>query len=267
MKPRQPQSPTFRTAEPSQVFGRQPVLEVLRARRRRLMRLMIQDTLRQSPELEDIQGGARAAGVEMVSTDRHNLDRLTQGGHHQGVLLEAGPYPYVELDVAMRTVSGRKQQLWIALDHLMDPHNLGALLRTADAVGACGVLIPADRAVHVTDTVVRTSAGASEHVTVCRVTNLVRAMQTLQKENVWFYGLEALPEAKLYTAEKFDGAVGLVLGGEGEGLGRLVRETCDFLIRIPLLGKVQSLNVSVAGAVAMYEVVRQQSARAAGASA
>ena len=245
---------------PACVYGRQPVQEVLRARRRRITRLLLQDSLRQAPELQELIASARAAGAEVSFSDRRELDRLAQGGHHQGVVLEAGGYPYMELDAIISKAEGTKNQLWLILDHLMDPHNVGALLRTADAVGVTGVLIPVDRAVEITDAVVRASAGATEHVQVARVTNLVRAMKLLQEHGLWFYGLEAVPDATLYTTADFKGHVGLVLGSEGEGIGRLVRETCDFLIRIPLQGRVESLNVSVAGAVAMYEVLRQRGA-------
>lgn len=255
-----PRHPSASSEAPSRacVYGRQPVREVLRAGRRRATRLTIQDTLRDAPDLAEILALAKAASVPIQSADRHTLDRLTSGGHHQGMLIDVGAYPYEDLKELIDREGGRKDQLWLLLDHLQDPQNVGALLRSAEAAGVTGVVIPADRAVEITDTVVRASAGASEHVRVCRVTNLVRAMKLLQEQNVWLYGLDAGAEAKLYTELDLKGSIGLVLGSEGEGLGRLVSETCDFRMQIPMLGRVGSLNASVAGAVALFEVVRQQ---------
>ncbi|MDA0578065.1 MAG: 23S rRNA (guanosine(2251)-2'-O)-methyltransferase RlmB [Verrucomicrobia bacterium] len=260
MKARTPPSDRSGSSGPASacVYGRQPVQEALRAGRRRLIRLHVQDSLRESEDLHGLIAAARAAGAEVEFSDRRQLDKLAQGGHHQGVLLESGGYPYAELNALMARAEGTRDSLWLILDHLQDPHNVGALLRSADAVGVAGVLIPVDRAVDVTDAVVRASAGAAEHVPVARVTNLVRAMKTLQEHGVWMYGLDAAAESSLYTKADYKGGVGLVLGSEGTGLGRLVRETCDFRIRIPLHGRVDSLNVSVAGAVAMYEVLRQR---------
>jgi 23S rRNA (guanosine2251-2'-O)-methyltransferase len=144
------------------------------------------------------------------------------------------------------------------LDHLEDPQNFGSLLRTADAAGVDGVLIPADRAVGVTPAVVRASAGASEHMRVAVVVNLARAMQALQEQGFSLVGLDLAEASVPYTQADLGGALGLVIGGEGRGLGRLVRENCDRLIRIPMLGGVASLNASVAGAVALYEALRQR---------
>jgi len=240
------------------VYGRQPVLEVLRARRRPFFRLHILGSDGRSEGVPEIVEAARVAGVTPQSADRAFLERLTQGGHHQGVLLEAGPYPYADFHALLEKADAKKPPLWLLLDHLEDTHNVGALLRTAEAVGVTGVVLPQDRSVEVTAAVIRASAGAAEHVRVCRVVNLVRAMKELQEAGVWIHGLEAVPEAKPYAASDLKGPIGIVVGGEGKGIGRLVRETCDFLIRIPLLGKITSLNASVAGAVVLYEVVRQR---------
>jgi 23S rRNA (guanosine2251-2'-O)-methyltransferase len=146
----------------------------------------------------------------------------------------------------------------LLLDHVQDPQNLGSLLRTAEAAGVHGVIIPGRRAAGVTPAAVRASAGAAEHVRVALVANLVQAMRQLKAEGVWIAGLEAAPDAQLYTKAALSGPLGLVIGSEGQGLARLVRETCDFLIRLPMLGRVESLNAGVAGAIALYEARRQR---------
>lgn len=242
------------------VYGRQPVLELLRAGRRRVIRLYLQESELRGESLDALLSAARKAGVSPAPTDRRELERLTNGGHHQGVVAEAAPYPYADFETLVERTREQPGRLWLLLDHLEDPHNVGALLRSAEAAGVTGVVIPQDRAVEITDTVVRTSAGAAEHVAVCRVVNLVRAMQTLQASGVWLFGLEASPQAQSYAEADLAGPVGVVIGGEGQGLGRLVRETCDFRIRIPMAGRVASLNASVAGAIVLYEAVRRRTA-------
>lgn len=250
------------------VYGRQPVHELLRAGRREVHRLYLHDAdVRGEGGLAEIVQAAQARGVTPLLVDRHELERICRGGNHQGVVVETGPYPYADFEALVERTREESNRLWLVLDHLEDPHNVGALLRTAEAAGVTGVVMPNDRAVEVTDAVVRASAGASEHVAVCRVVNLVRAMKALQEAGVWLYGLDAMPEAQPYAAADLKGPVGLVVGGEGRGLGRLVRESCDFLIRIPLLGRVASLNASVAGAVVLYEVVRQRTGGVSSAAA
>jgi 23S rRNA (guanosine2251-2'-O)-methyltransferase len=147
----------------------------------------------------------------------------------------------------------------LLLDHLLDPQNLGSLLRSADAAGVHGVVLPGRRAAGITPAAVRASAGAAEHVLVAQVTNLVQAMERLKGEGLWLAGLEAMAEAQAYTQADLTGPLGLVIGSEGSGLARLVRERCDFLIRLPMHGQVESLNAAVAGAIALYEVRRQRS--------
>ena len=188
-----------------------------------------------------------------------NLDKLGGEVNHQGLAAEVSGYPYVDLEALLEAVqqSGEPPFL-LLLDHVQDPQNLGSLLRTAEAAGVHGVVIPERRAAGVTPAAVRASAGAAEHVRVAQVTNLVRAMEWLKAEGVWLAGLEALPGAQLYTQADLRGPLGLVVGSEGQGLARLVRETCDFLIRLPMHGQVESLNAGVAGAIALYEVRRQR---------
>ncbi|MFN2185663.1 MAG: 23S rRNA (guanosine(2251)-2'-O)-methyltransferase RlmB, partial [Anaerolineae bacterium] len=186
-------------------------------------------------------------------------DKLGGEVNHQGLAAEVSGYPYVEMAEPMRLArESQASPFLLLLDHVQDPQNLGSLLRTAEAAGVHGVIIPGRRAAGVTPAAVRTSAGAAEHVRVALVANLVQAMRQLKAEGVWIAGLEAAPDAQLYTKAALSGPLGLVIGSEGQGLARLVRETCDFLIRLPMLGRVESLNAGVAGAIALYEARRQR---------
>lgn len=248
------------------IYGRQPVREALRAGRRRAFKLLLASGLKPAGIVGEIVTLARQAGVPLQEVDRRELDRLGGEVNHQGLALEVSGYPYVELPDLLRAARERSEPpLLLLLDHLQDPQNLGSLLRSAEAGGVHGVVIPGRRAAEVTPAAVRASAGAAEHVRVALVTNLVQTLKSLQAEGVWLAGLEATPEAQLYTQADLSGALGLVVGSEGQGLARLVRETCDFLIRLPLYGQVESLNAAVAGAIALYEVRRQRADRRQGA--
>ena len=241
------------------LYGRQPVHEAIRAGRRQVFGLYVKQTAKPSPDLDQIVRLARAAKAPVKFVEDLDLVRMTEGGHHQGVAMRAGGYPYVPFDdLLVEIKKGPEPAIVLILDHIQDPQNLGSILRTAEAVGVRAVMIPADRAATVTPAAVRASAGAAEHMHVAEVTNLVRTMQVLKDEGIWISGLESTPEAKIYTESDLKGPMGLVVGSEGEGLGRLVRENCDFLIRIPLYGKITSLNAGAACAVALYEVRRQR---------
>ena len=244
------------------LYGRQPVREALRARRRQTFKLLLAQGLRPTGIVGEIVTLAREAGVPVQEVDRRELDRLGDELNHQGLAAEVSAYPYVDLpDLLQAAQQAGEPPFLLLLDHLRDPQNLGSLLRSAEAAGVHGVVIPGRRAAGVTPAAVRASAGAAEHVPVAQVTNLVQAMKSLQAEGVWLAGLEALPEAQLYAEADLTGPLGLVVGSEGQGLARLVRETCDLLLRLPLYGQVESLNVGVAGAIALYEVRRQRAAR------
>jgi 23S rRNA (guanosine2251-2'-O)-methyltransferase len=196
---------------------------------------------------------------------RQELDKLGGEVNHQGLAAEVSGYPYADLPFALKTAQQEGEPpFFLLLDHVQDPHNLGALLRTAEAAGVHGVVIPGRRAAEVTPAAVRVSAGAAEHVYVAKVANLVQAMRQLQAAGVWLAGLQAKPEAQLYTRADLTGSLGLVVGSEGQGLARLVQKTCDFLIRLPMHGQVQSLNASVAGAIVLYEARRQRAANGRG---
>jgi 23S rRNA (guanosine2251-2'-O)-methyltransferase len=173
------------------------------------------------------------------------------------VALEVGNYPTVALDeILNRAKKLAAPPFIVALDHVEDPHNLGAILRTVEAVGAHGVLLPKQRAANVTPAVVKASAGAAEHVWIAQIPNLVRVLKDLKEANVWVVGVEDTSEAMLYHQANLAGSIVLVIGSEGRGMSRLVKETCDFLIKLPMQGRVGSLNASVAAGLALYEVWR-----------
>jgi 23S rRNA (guanosine2251-2'-O)-methyltransferase len=201
---------------------------------------------------------ARSKSVPVRFEERSQIDRLAGTREHQGIAALAAAKPALELEdlLAAKTPQG----LLVLLDGIEDPHNLGAIVRTALAAGAHGVVIPERRAVGLTDTVERASAGALAHLPVARVKNLVRAMEEMKEAGYWLIGFDERAEKK-YTEADFSGQVGIVLGSEGEGLHELTRKRCDFLVSIPTSGPVRALNVSVAAGVVLFEVVRQRSGK------
>jgi 23S rRNA (guanosine2251-2'-O)-methyltransferase len=241
------------------IYGRQPVRETLRAGRRQVFRLVLADGIKPTGIVGQILSLAERANVPTQTINRRELDKLSGEANHQGLAVEVSGYPYVALtDPLDAARQAQATAFLLLLDHIQDPQNLGSLLRTAEAVGIQGVVIPGRRAAGVTPAAVRASAGAAEHVRVAQVSNLVQAMDRLRKGGIWLAGLEALPAAQLYTEADLSGPLGLVVGSEGRGLARLVRERCDFLIRLPMQGQVESLNAAVAGAIALYEARRQR---------
>jgi 23S rRNA (guanosine2251-2'-O)-methyltransferase len=240
------------------LYGRNAVYEALSAGRRAFHKLTLAEGIRETDVVDQILDVAKRAGVPIEHVDRDTLERFGNFSH-QGVVLEASEYPYSSLaglfDIA---ASDDQPPLFLLLDLLKDPHNVGSLLRTAEAVGVHGVVIQQRRAVDITPTVVHTSVGAVEHLRVAQVTNLVRAMGWLKEQRVWIAGLEALHDAQPYYQADLTGALAVVVGSEGKGMRRLVREECDFLVQLPMRGAVTSLNASVAGSVVLYEVLRQR---------
>lgn len=241
------------------LFGRNPVEEALAAGRRTCSEIVLPPA---SPDEDDqlqrIRDEARARRLVVRTMGRDQLDRLTRFGHHQGVALKTTGYPYVGFDEIVAAAESDENAVVLLLDHLEDPQNVGAILRTAAAVGVTGVVIPEDRACGITPAAVRASAGGAEHVKVAHVVNLPRAMKALKEAGVWLTGLDWGDDARPYTAIDFRGRAGLVVGAEGAGLSRLVRETCDFIGVLPMPGGFESLNAGVAAAVALYEIVRQR---------
>lgn len=240
--------------EKQTIEGRRPVLEALRAGTE-ISRLVLQKGAHGNT-LEEILALARQSAVPTEFKDRLALDRLATTANHQGVLAETVSFRYTPFHQLLSGKDGESAFL-LFLDHLQDPHNLGALLRTAYAAGCQGVVIPERRAAQVTSAVVRTACGAAEHLPVARVVNVSRCLEECKEAGWWVYGAD-MAGKMLYTAADYRGNTVLVIGGEGKGLSRLVKEKCDQLVSLPMKGKLASLNASVAGALLIYEVFRQR---------
>jgi 23S rRNA (guanosine2251-2'-O)-methyltransferase len=228
------------------IYGIRPVVEALGSGLRKVFEVI------DATGNDEVAKAAGARGVDVKRASRQRVEELTRGGAHQGVAARVEPYPYSGL----AEILSSPEPLVLVLDGVTDPRNLGAVLRAADGAGVGGVVIPKDRAVGVTVASVKASAGASEHVRVARVTNLKRAIDTTKKAGLWVYAAEA--GGTPYTELDLAGAVAFVLGSEGRGVRRLVREGCDGTVSIPMLGAVESLNVSVASAVLLYEARRRR---------
>ncbi len=247
------------------LYGLHPVNEALRARPEQLDHLSVarEREARRDPRLETLLELCRAAGVRVESEPRDQLTRYARTDQHQGVVAFVRERSFLALEDLLATPAGPSgRRFFLALDGVEDPHNLGALLRSADGAGVDGILLPERRSAPLTGTVAKTSAGASEHVRIARVTNLTRALEAMKKAGVWIVGLDERGDP-VYTDFDFNADCCLVLGSEGTGLHDLVKRTCDFLLSIPMAGSVSSLNVSVAGAVVMFEAMRQRRAATA----
>ncbi len=240
------------------LYGRNAVAEALRAGRRKSRLLLLTEGTDDRKTVADLAELAGARGVEVEYVSRTELERRAPGVNHQGAILEVGPYPYADYDDLLAATRENPNALLLVLDSVQDPQNLGTLLRTAEAAGVTGVVIPEHRAVQVTPAVVNASAGAVEHLPVAVVTNLVRAVEQAKEAGAWVIAAEAAPDAVPPASADLTGPLVLVIGSEGQGIGRLLRETCDLTVRIPLVGKVGSLNAATAGSILLYEVVRQR---------
>lgn len=241
------------------LYGRNAVREALSARRRKLLRLRISNGAQETGIIAELVKLAEAAGVPVEKVERQVLDRQLREANHQGVALETEGYPYVELEECMELASTRGEPaLLLLLDHLQDPQNIGTLLRTAEIVGVHGVIMPGRRAAEVTPAVVNASSGATEHLRIVMVTNLAQTIVELQRQGVWVAGLEDDETAQVFDTTDMNMPLGLVVGAEGAGLARLVRERCDFLVKLPMSGRIASLNAAVAGSIALYHAWRQR---------
>ncbi|WP_242361136.1 23S rRNA (guanosine(2251)-2'-O)-methyltransferase RlmB [Anaeromyxobacter sp. SG17] len=240
------------------VYGLNPVREVLRAGGEGLSELWLAEGGSRGAAFAELERLGRAAGAKVRTAPRPKLDRLAGSDRHQGVVAVVADFQYSTLEdiLAAARASGRAPLL-VVLDGVEDPHNLGAIIRSAHALGAHGVVIPKDRAVGVTPVVAKTSAGAVERCPVARVTNVAKTIESLQQEGVWSVALAADGERPLAELD-LRGPIALVLGSEGEGLRPLVRKTCDHAARIPMSGDLDSLSVSASAAVALYETARQR---------
>jgi len=238
------------------IFGVNPILEKLRAAPEEISKiLLVRGPLR--PTLKSLETDARKLQIQIQFVDAKDLDYLAQGQNHQGALARVRPYSYLPLSELERNVASEASPRRIVLlDGITDPRNFGAILRTAEAVGAGDIIIPTDRSVRITPVVLKTSAGAVNHLRIYRAINLRRAIALLKKSGFWIAGLDAHAKTSFDTIQYPD-RLGIVLGSEGRGLRPLIANECDYLVRIPMSGKVMSLNVSVAAAILLYEVLRQ----------
>ncbi len=241
---------------PDYLYGRHAILEALRAQRQ-LEEILIARGVHSHGALSDVITLAKNAGVPVHGVARDELDQLAN--NHQGIIARIPEFEYADVDALLAVAPARGEPAFLLmLDSVQDPQNFGTLLRTAEAVGVHGVVIAERRAVGVTPAVVKASAGAVHHLKIARVTNLARTIEQLKRANVWVVGVENTPEAQDFSRADFKSALALVLGSEGEGLGRLVREKCDYLVRLPMWGKVSSLNVAVAGSIVLYAAKTQR---------
>lgn len=241
------------------IYGRNPVLEALSGDIK-IETILIQNGMDGSAK--KIVGKAKAAGVRIKYAHKRNLDSIMTdndltGINHQGIIGFVEMYKYSGVDDILKKAEDAGEKPFVViLDGIEDPHNLGAIIRTAEAAGAHGVIIPANRAASVNETVVKTSAGAVFHILVAKVTNTVKTIEQLKKSGLWIYGLDL--DGTDYYKESLEGATAIVIGSEGRGLGRLVKDKCDVVLSIPMLGNVNSLNASNAAAVVIYEVRKQR---------
>lgn len=239
------------------IYGRHPVLAAL-AGQRQLNRLWILPRFRYDPRFHSLLSQAKANGAVIDEVESRRLDQITQGANHQGIAAQVAPYDYVELgDLIQQAKAGAEQPVIVVVDSVTDPHNLGAIIRTAEALGAQGMIIPQRRAVGITSTVMKVAAGALESFAVARVVNLSRALEELKTAGFWIYGAASTASQDVHTVV-FTGPIVIVIGSEGDGLSLLTQKGCDVLISIPLQGKTPSLNASVAAGMVLYEVYRQR---------
>jgi 23S rRNA (guanosine2251-2'-O)-methyltransferase len=233
------------------IYGRNSVYETLRARRRQFFGLQILESVQPSPRIDEI---LQLAHSQRIPTNRvHRLKLQDRGAHHQGLILEVGPYPYVDLaDISESALQSGQKPFILILDSLQDPQNFGALLRTAEAVGVHGVIVPLAHAAQVTPAVVNASAGAVEHLRIAP-SNLAQSMDVLKQSDVWAVGLDPRGEPLGPSPnDYFTSGLALIVGSEGQGLRDLTRRKCDILLRLPMRGQIESLNAAVSGSIALY---------------
>ncbi len=241
------------------IVGRNPVYETLRAGRRQAFRIWVAEGVQEKGRLVEIQQMCNQRRVTVERVPKQKLQGIAE--NHQGVALEAGEYPYVSLPDILALANKRSEPLFLLiLDALQDPQNLGTLLRTAEAVGVHGILLPLRQTVTVTPAVVGASSGASEHLQIAQI-NLAQAIREIKAAGAWVIGLDEGDAAQWIDQVRLDGSIALVVGSEGQGMRSLVRDSCDILVRLPMLGKIGSLNAAVAGSVALYLALGARSKR------
>lgn len=238
------------------IEGRNAVLEAFRSGKT-IDKLFVLDGCQDGP-IKSILREAKKTDAIINFVEKERLDRLSKTGHHQGVVAQAAAYEYAEVDDILEAARQKEEPPFIfILDEIEDPHNLGAIIRTANLAGAHGVIIPKRRAVGLTATVAKTSAGAINYTPVAKVTNIAKTIEELKKQGLWFVCAD-MDGTSMYKLD-LKGPIGLVIGNEGSGVSRLVKEKCDFVASIPMKGDIDSLNASVAAGVLAYEIVRQRS--------
>ncbi|MFM9281667.1 23S rRNA (guanosine(2251)-2'-O)-methyltransferase RlmB [Paenibacillus jiagnxiensis] len=242
------------------IAGKHSVIEALRSGRT-INKIWLAENA-QKHLTQPIIAEAKKAGVIVQQADKRKLDQMVPGIQHQGVVAQAAPHAYAEVEDLLAAAAEKGQAPFlILLDEIEDPHNLGSILRTADCTGAHGVIVPKRRSAAVTATVSKTSAGAVEYVPVARVSNLAQTIDRLKEEGIWVVGTDVNAAEPVFGNGVFNGPVAIVIGNENKGMGRLVREKCDVLVKLPMEGRINSLNASVAAGVVMYEVLRGRIAR------
>lgn len=250
-------NPPTESEDSDLIYGRHPVLSALE-NQRQLNRVWITPRLRYDPRFHSLLLQAKENGTVIDEVEPKRLDQITHQGNHQGVAAQVAPYNYLELgELIEKAKSASDQPVIVVADSITDPHNLGAIIRTAESIGAQGLVIPQRRAVGITSSVMKAAAGALETFPVARVVNLSRALEELKAAGFWIYGTAATASQLLHTV-KFTGPIVLVIGSEGEGLSLLTQRSCDVLVSIPLMGDTPSLNASVAAGMALYEIYRQR---------
>jgi 23S rRNA (guanosine2251-2'-O)-methyltransferase len=246
-------------SEQDKIEGRNPILEALNADRE-FEKILIAKGVEKG-SIQKIIGIAKDRRIPIQYVARQKIDQLSKSHAHQGILAFVAAYRYFALEeIIQRTEKNGEASFLLLLDNITDPHNLGSILRTADAAGVHGVIIPKRNAVGLTAVVAKTSAGAVEYVPVSKVPNIAQTIDLLKKKGFWIVGAD-MDGKKAYYNQELTGKIALVIGSEGKGIGRLVKEKCDFLVRIPMKGKIESLNASIAASILMYEIVRQRDAK------
>ena len=239
------------------IEGRNPIIEALK-NNRPIEKIMVNKASKEG-SIKKILAMAKENKVIIQEVDRHKLDEMSESHAHQGVIAITSDYRYYDLDEILEIPRQKGEDpFFIILDGITDPHNLGSIIRTADAVGAHAVIIPKRRSVQITPIVAKASAGAVEYLPVCKVTNTVNTIKTLKENGLWIAAVDM--DGQTFYQQNLGGPLGLVVGSEGEGISRLVKQNCDFTVSMPMSGNVTSLNASVAGGILLYEVYRQRNA-------
>ena len=237
------------------IEGRNPVIEAIKSDRQ-IDKIMISNFSKEG-SIKKVIALAKEKNIIIQYVDKNKLDEISQSHSHQGVIAKVSEYKYFELDEVIKNIKSKSEEAFIIiLDEITDPHNFGSIIRTADAVGAHAIIVPKRRSVHITPIVAKSSAGAVEYVPICKVTNIVNTIKKLKQEGLWIAAADM--DGQVFYEQNLKGPLGVVIGSEGFGISRLVKENCDFTVKMPMIGNVTSLNASVAGGILLYEVFRQR---------